>query len=262
MTVAVRWTEAPESVLSRWDARWKLGGLLALTVGAVTVTRPGPASAAAAAGLTLAMIGRLPWREITTRVGVLLLSVAPVLVLLPFTADWSTATTFALRLTAVGLIVLVLARTAPVSQTFAAAGAIGVPGPLVQIALLAYRYTFLFAGELIRLRRAWRVRGFRLATTRHGYRTIGQAVGTLAIRGEDRADRVAAAMRCRGFDGTPRPLVAWRTRPADVLAFVVCVAAAGLLVGTRFVNDGVVLPNTEATAPIREANPSQMHPLP
>lgn len=226
MTVAVRWAETPESLLSRWDARWKLGGLLALSAGTVAVTRPGPAAAAVAVGLGLVVVGRLPAREVASRVGVLLLSAAPLLVLLPFTADWAAAATFALRLAAVGLFALVLARTAPVSQTFAAAGAVGVPGPLVQVALLAHRYTFLFAGELVRLRRAWRVRGFRLATTRHSYRTVGQAVGALAVRGEDRAGRVAEAMRCRGFDGTVRPLTAWRTRPADVLAFAACVLAA------------------------------------
>lgn len=235
MTLALRDPPAPDSPLARWDARWKLGGLLALAAGCVCVTRPGPAAVAFAGGLGLVAVGRLPARDVLARLGLLLLSAGPVLLLLPFTADWPAAVTFALRLAAVGMVGLVLARTAAVTQTFAAAGAVGLPGSLVQVGLLAYRYTFLFAGEVVRLRRAWRVRGFRMTTGRHAYRTVGHAVGALAVRGEDRAERVAAAMRCRGFDGVVRPLVPFRTRPADVLGFAACVvAAAGLAAADRW----------------------------
>ena len=230
MTLALRPTAVPASPLARWDARWKLGGLLLLAAGAAGVTRPGPAAAAAAGGLALAVVSRVTAWDILGRLGLLLLSALPFLFLLPFTADAGTAAAFALRLAAVGLVALVLARTAPVSQTFAAAGKLGVPRSLVAVGVLAHRYAFLFAGELVRLRRAWRARGFRMTTTRHAYRTVGHAVGALAVRADDRADRVAAALRCRGFDGTVRPLEPFRTRPADVVGFAACtVAAAGLV---------------------------------
>ncbi len=233
MTLALRTTAVPASPLARWDARWKLGGLLLLAAGAAAVTRPGPAAAAAAAGLALALLGRVPAWDIFGRLGLLLLSALPFVLLLPFTTDAATATTFALRLAAVGLVALVLARTSPVSQTFAAAGAVGVPRSLVAVGLLAHRYAFLFAGELVRLRRAWRARGFRMTTGRHAYRTVGHAVGALAVRADDRAGRVGAAMRCRGFDGTVRPLDPFRTRPADVAGFAACAAAAAGLVAAR-----------------------------
>ena len=226
MTLALRAAAAPASPLARWDARWKLGGLLALSAGTAAVTRPGPAAAACAAGLVLVTLGRLPARDVAGRLGLLALSSAPLLVLLPFTADPTTAVTFALKLAAVGLFALVLARTSPVGQTFAAAGALGVPGPLVQVGQLAHRFTFVLAGDVRRMRLAWRVRGFRPATSRHAYRTAGSAVGALVVRSEERADRVAAALRARGFDGTPRPLVPFQTRAADVVGFAGCVAVA------------------------------------
>jgi cobalt/nickel transport system permease protein len=80
------------------------------------------------------------------------------------------------------------------------------------------------------LRIALRVRGFRNAMTAHAYRTVGQVTGTLLVRGSDRAEHVAQAMRCRGFDGRFRTLTEFRTRPADVLMFVLTVGVAGGLV--------------------------------
>ncbi len=225
MTLALRADAVPDSPLARWDARWKLLGLLALAAGTAAVTRPGPAAGAMGVGLALAVLGRLPARVVLARLGLLALSSAPLLLLLPFTADYSAAAAFALRLAALGLFALVLARTGPVGQTFAAAGRLGVPAPLVQVALLAHRYTFLLAAEVRRTRLAWRVRGFRLTTSTHAYRTVGYSVGALAVRSEERAERVAAALRARGFDGTVRTLTPFRSRPADVLGFAGCLVA-------------------------------------
>jgi cobalt/nickel transport system permease protein len=54
--------------------------------------------------------------------------------------------------------------------------------------------------------------------------------GTLLVRGSDRAERVAQAMRCRGFDGHFRTTTAFRTRPADVGMFLLIVGVVGGLV--------------------------------
>ena len=47
---------------------------------------------------------------------------------------------------------------------------------------------------------------------------MGQAAGTLLVRGYERSERVAQAMRCRGFDGCFRALATFRTRWSDVPA--------------------------------------------
>jgi cobalt/nickel transport system permease protein len=52
----------------------------------------------------------------------------------------------------------------------------------------------------------------------------------LLVRGYERGERVGQAMRCRGFDGRFRSLTAFRTRPADVLAFAVVVGGAATAV--------------------------------
>ena len=75
-----------------------------------------------------------------------------------------------------------------------------------------------------------RTRGYRVRATRHGYRSLGHATGALLVRGADRADNVAAAMRTRGFDGTFHTLAAFRTTFADVFAFFALLAATIALV--------------------------------
>jgi cobalt/nickel transport system permease protein len=78
------------------------------------------------------------------------------------------------------------------------------------------------------------VRGFRNSMSGHAYRTVGQVTGTLLARGADRAERVAHAMRCRGFDGCFRSTTAVRTAPADVLMFVLIAGIIGGLVAWDF----------------------------
>src|SRR4029453_16549224 len=119
----------------------------------------------------------------------LLLAVAPFLIFVPFTAGVREAAVLALRVLAVGLLALVLTRTAPLARTFAAAHSLWLPGVLVQIAQLAYRYTFLLAAEVRRTRVALRSRGFQMRTNGHTYRTLGYSVGALLVRSGDRAER-------------------------------------------------------------------------
>ena len=52
----------------------------------------------------------------------------------------------------------------------------------------------------------------------------GHVTGAVLVRGADRAERVADAMRCRGFDGTFHTTAAFRTTLADILAFAALVA--------------------------------------
>src|SRR5262249_41934925 len=100
---------------------------------------------------------------------------------------------------------------------------------LVLVMLLAYRYAFLLMEEFDRLRTALRVRGFRNRANLHSYRTIGQVTGTLLVRSHERSERVAQAMRARGFDGQFRSLQDFSTRGLDVLVFALVVGYACFL---------------------------------
>ena len=148
------------------------------------------------------------------------------------------AVTLVMKAASVVSLMLVLLATAPLHDTFKAAQCLRMPGWLVQLALMSYRYVLLLAEEFVRLRTALRVRGYRNRAGLHSYRTIGQVAGTLLVRGHERSERVAQAMRCRGFAGQFRSLHDFRTRGADVLFFAAAIAGAGAVlawdVGARW----------------------------
>jgi len=76
-----------------------------------------------------------------------------------------------------------------------------VPDKLAHLLLLTVRYLDVLHREYLRLRAAMKVRGFRPRMDRHTYRAFGYLVGMLLVRSFDRAERILAAMRCRGFRG-------------------------------------------------------------
>lgn len=232
MSLALRAARVPDSPLARWDGRWKLAALLLTAVGLALVSNPWPAAAGVGLALLLAVLARVPPSVLAGRLLLLSLGLVPVWGVLPLTADHGTraAAALSLRMLAIGTLGLVLLRTAPLPVTLAAAHRLCVPGVFIQVAQLAYRYAFLFFDEARRLRVALKVRGFRARTSAHTYRTTGHTVGTLLVRGGDRAERVADAMRCRGFDGRFHCLHRFRTTAADVAGFLAVVApTAGLV---------------------------------
>lgn len=247
MTLSLRHRPVPTSPVARWDARWKLAAVIAAVVGITSLTHVAPAAAAFGAGLAFVAASRLPWRMLRGWFAVLGSAVLPFLLVLPFTLDDGgrgfdlgplhasthgaiVAAALSCRCLAIGCFALVLVSTAPVHHTLAAAHRIGMPSVLVRLMLLAYRYAFLLADELRRLRIALRVRGFRARANTHSYRTLGHVTGALLVRGADRAEHVAEAMRVRGFDGQFHTLTGFRTSSADVLSFLAMLAGTIALV--------------------------------
>jgi cobalt/nickel transport system permease protein len=243
MTPSLKLADIPDSPPARWDARWKLAAVLVAVAGIAALDRLAPAAVALALALLLLASARLPWKWVRFRLSLFVLAALPFVVILPFTLDGTgryserglvAGLAVFCRCVAVGALALVLVGTAPVHRTITAAHKLKVPGLLVLLALLAYRYIFLLADERRRLGVALRVRGYRATATLRGYRTLGHVAGAVLVRGADRADRVSEAMRCRGFDGTFHTLTAYRTTPADVVSFLLMVAAAvGLVVWDR-----------------------------
>ena len=247
MTLALDFPLCSDSPLGRVDPRWKLAALLfAAFVAALVRTLPA-ALAAAAGAVVLVILAELPPRWLFWRLGSVALVMAFFIAWLPFMpsaghATWRlgplTLSSAGLKLAAlltlkaltVVALMLTLLATAPIQRTFAAAQRLRMPGILVHLVLLTYRFIFLAADEFARLRIALRVRGYRNRATMHSYRTVGQVAGTLLVRSYDRAERVGQAMRCRGFGGVYRTLDTWHTRPGDVLAFAL-IAGGALAIG-------------------------------
>ncbi len=244
MTLSFDLPRSSASLLGRLDARWKLAALLLAATVATTLQTVPPALAAVSGAWLLAALARLPLRWYLLRMGVVLLLLALFVGFLPFVAHanetpWllgpvelsprgvELAALILLKAIAVLTLVLALWLTAPWEVTLKAAHALRVPGLVVQLLALTYRYLFVLGEEVTRLRTALRVRGYRNRANLHSYRTVGHVAGMLLVRSHERAERVGQAMRCRGFDGRFRSLVDFRTRARDVLAFPLITAAAG-----------------------------------
>jgi cobalt/nickel transport system permease protein len=103
-----------------------------------------------------------------------------------------------------------------------------VPGKIVHLMLMTYRYIAVIALEYERLVRAAKIRGFRPGTNLHTYKTYAYFIAMLFIRAASRAERVNRAMRCRGFDGRFYSLSVFPSNPRNWV-FALSMAAVILL---------------------------------
>jgi cobalt/nickel transport system permease protein len=224
--VQVRFSPPPcaDSPLARLDPRWRLAALLLAMLAAALLRTLTAALPALAGALLLAALAQMPWRWFAGRLLLVAVPLAFFVLPLPLLSQGELlegvrlAALFAVKGMTLAILAAVLLVSAPLEATLKAAHALLVPGLLIHLTLLSYRYLFVLGEELARLRVALRVRAFRNRADWHSYRTVGQAAGALLVRGYERSERVAQAMRCRGFDGRFRSLAAFRTRWPDVLA--------------------------------------------
>jgi cobalt/nickel transport system permease protein len=248
MTLTLDFPQCGRSILGQRDPRWKLAALVPAAVVVALLCSPGPALTALVGTWILLLLVRLPLRWYSSRLASTTLFLGLFVAFLPFLPDpendyvavgplWlsmrglTQAAVLLLRGLALATLTMVLLASAPLQDILKAAHALRVPGLVVQLALLAYRYVYLLAEELGRLRIALRVRGFRNRADMHSYRTIGQVAGTLLVRGQERAERIGQAMRCRGFDGVFRSLHEFSTTWRDVLTWsIIAACSVGLLV--------------------------------
>lgn len=131
---------------------------------------------------------------------------------------------------AVVLMLLALLHAVPAPTLGHALQRLGLPDRLVHLLFFTVRYLDVFGAEYLRLRRAMTARAFRPRTDRHTWRSLGWLVGMLLVRSFERAERVLAAMKCRGFDGRLHSFADLRLRAIDgAFAFAGCGLVTALL---------------------------------
>lgn len=233
MTLAFDALDAPASPLTRLDPRWKLAALTLAGVAAAVLRDPRTILIAFMLVVTLLIFARLPVRLLRSRFAALAAFLLPFLVMLPILSGRDgllPAAMIGARAVMLFSLALLVIATAPFHRTMQAAQALGIPRIMTQLLLISYRYLFVLRDEFLRIRTALRVRGFRAGSGRRTYQTVGLVAGSLLLRGEDRAERVAHAMRCRGFDGRFRSLSPFQTRPTDVMFLIAVAVTAAVLV--------------------------------
>jgi cobalt/nickel transport system permease protein len=132
---------------------------------------------------------------------------------------------------AVGAIML-LTCTTRFNDLLRAMRDLKAPKLLVAVLAQTYRYIFLLADELMRVRRARDSR----AIGRHGrwrwLRTLGNMTGGILIRSYERAERVYSAMLARGYSGEVKVLGGKSLQPLHLsvgIAFSIGVLVIGWL---------------------------------
>lgn len=203
--------------LDRLDSRTRVLAALAFCIAASFLQTPAGLAAAltcaavlaAAAGLSV----KTALRRLAALEGFLLAGVAalpfmvpgpPAFALSGFEASWPGLTQAGLivgKATAAALALAALVGALEPAALGRALARLGAPDKLVHLYLFTARYIHVLAREYRRLTLAMKARGFRPGCNRHTWRAYGWLFGMLTVRSLERADRVLAAMRCRGFVG-------------------------------------------------------------
>lgn len=240
----------------RMDARVKLVVVIAMVV--IAVSTPPDAFLATgcyfAAVLVLMSLARVSSRLAASRVAAVLPFVALIAMFLPFlpsratevAAGWSVSIG-SLTISRAGALVFwgvmwkalfgtlsltLLSWTTPFAKLLQALEELRAPPVLVMLASFTYRYAFVLADEVQRMRRARDARGWQGRWITQA-RTVGQMIGVFFLRSYERAERIYLAMLARGFEGRPptlgaAPLAAGEVALGGLLLLGLAAARFGL----------------------------------
>ncbi|HRF45570.1 MAG TPA: cobalt ECF transporter T component CbiQ [Candidatus Competibacteraceae bacterium] len=140
-----------------------------------------------------------------------------------------------LRSNAVMLMILALLGSMEPVELGHAMARLRLPAKFVHLFLFTVRYIEVLGREYRRLRVAMKARGFRVRCNPHTWRSIGYLFGMLLVRSIERAERILAAMRCRGFQGRFHSLTEVKTMDRRDYAFTgLSVVAGGALIALEY----------------------------
>ncbi len=228
------------------DARTRLLAAAAFAVVVVACHDPAALVAGLALALAAAAAFRPDWRGAVRRLLAMDALILLMILMLPFTVPGepaaqlgpltasregvAQAVAVALKAHAVVLALLALVGTLDTPELGVALARLRVPDRLVQLLMFTLRYLDVLEREYRRLRRAMAARAFRPRSDCHTWRSFGLVFGMLLVRSHDRAERILAAMKCRGFTGRfHRPAPApWARR--DIAFGLVWGLALGALI--------------------------------
>lgn len=209
-----------DSPIHHWEPRSKLVGLLSLIFAFSFVQQLSLLPAMVIVTLTLYKLSKLPRSFLLTRLRYPGLFLASIALLLPFSVG--SEVIFKIGFLAVrqeGLLSLVLVvtrflciltvsliifGTAPFLTHIKAMRSLGLPALLAEMTLLSYRYIEQLADDLVRMKRAMQLRGFRpTKLNRRNLKVFASLTGTLLVRSYEQSEQVYRAMILRGYGYAP-----------------------------------------------------------
>lgn len=243
-------TAVAGSLLSRWEARLKLPGLLILIFSFAIVQDLRLLAPLIITAALVYYLSGLPISYLFSRLklpGFFLLAIA---IILPF---WSGQTVLwqlgplALRLEGllgllliatkfIGILTVAVAlfATTPLAQVTVVLRSLGIPWLLTDLLLFTYRYIFQLARDLQRMRTAARLRGF-VGGSLFSLKTLAHITGSMLVRSHAQSERVFQAMALRGYGNTSLPLPAFQPALSDFLLLSIAVLLAAGFVLAQYI---------------------------
>jgi len=211
------------------EPRLKIAGTVAFIVCASIMSTLRPLLFAFTFTLLLAALSGVPAAHYLKRY-----AIAFPFILFPALSAWWVSgpevfVIFFLRISTCVLPLLVLSSTTPFFDLVTALRRLGMPSALTIMLTFLYRYAFLFTGELERMVRGRRARGFRGGTSIFSKRSrtaFSATVGMVLVRAHGRGVRVYDALTMRGYSGETRSLNRWKADGPSA-AFTATLAAFG-----------------------------------
>jgi len=155
--------------------------------------------AAAVFLLTTAYLSKIPGLYILKRILLLepiVLGVAVLTLLEP--GGWAVFSTIVVKSTLCLTTMVLLSNTTPFAELLSLFRRAGLPSYMVTILALMYRYVYVLIDEAERMKRARASRTFKRAHNRI-WNSLASLAAQLFVRSTERAERIYAAMRSRGW---------------------------------------------------------------
>jgi cobalt/nickel transport system permease protein len=239
------------SPFHRWDARYKLVGLVILIFAFSFVRDLRLLAAMLAVTAIMYIISGLPARFIGRWLRVPSLIILVIVLTLPFlsgdTVLWSlgplslrqegllAAFLIAVRFACIVTVAVTLLGTTPLLGSIKAMRALGLPSIMADMALLSFRYLHELGATLSRMLTAMRLRGFRhRRLSPSGLKNFAWLSGSLLVRSYERSEGVYRAMILRGYGQAPQVKAEFRSSPMDAIILVAIVLTAAAFVTADF----------------------------
>ncbi len=190
--------------------------------------------------LFLTWMTRLPFSPLRKRLSTLNLFTLLLFLTLPLTTaglPWFTlgnlvitqegctlATVITLKSNTILLLLTALVSTLEITKLGQTLVGLRLSPKLIHLLLFTIRYVEVIHQEFQRLIQAMKIRGFQLHSNWHTYRSLGYLIGMLIVNSADRADRILAAMKCRGFHGQFPKYPRVSLQPSDILFSTVSIS--------------------------------------
>ncbi|WP_297506162.1 cobalt ECF transporter T component CbiQ [Thermococcus sp.] len=221
-----------EGLLQKLDPRLKIASLIILVTTVVSLRDIGVIVAFYFLALALAVLSRLPVLEFTKRVWVFIpiftgIIAVPSVFMLPgesafrvfgLTATWEGirwAVLFTMRVAAAVSYAVLFTMTSRWNEIISALASFRVPGMVITIATLAYRYVFLLAKLLLDAMHARRARLAGELGMMESWREAGKHIGATFIKANALGEELYYAMVSRGYVNEVQPLGEFRFKGID-----------------------------------------------